>query len=220
MTEKFSLLLAATLAATAFAGEPAAGGAPAEAKAAPAVEAAGETSEARPEKPTPGPAPKEMKEYRSRLETLRKARDEKGLEVVKAEEGIGSRKEELAKENEDVGKLVAKVSELEAELAKAKAELDGFYAKDEKLQDLNKAKDAAEEARDAKQRELNGAVANAMRERMRAGEGAEGAPNFRKQMTPEERKAEWERRRAAHEARRAEAGKSATAAEPAPEQGK
>lgn len=123
----------------------------------------------------------EMKQYIDRLATIRNARDKKAKEAVDAASGIETRKAAMAEENEDVKKLADEITELSAKLAEAQKALDAIYAEDDAIKTLTVQKTAAENERDAKQRELNTAVATAMHQRMnRPGEsGREGGPRMR-----------------------------------------
>ena len=119
----------------------------------------------------PGRAPRgremtpEMRAYVDRLDAIRLARDEQARIAVQAESDIQARKETLASENEKVGELARKAAELRASLEEVEKALADAYAADEALVALESKKEAAEKARDDKQREMHAAVAAAMDER-------------------------------------------------------
>lgn len=133
------------------------------------------------ERPVPGKREMspEMKEYFSRLDSIRKARDEQTQKSLQATKDIEARKEAMAAENKKVAKAAAQIKELEEKLAKVRSELDAIYAADETLQNLEKAKKAADDASAEKQKEMNSAVAAAMHARHeRMGKGGEGHGQF------------------------------------------
>ena len=164
--------------------------APAPAEAAAVPTAAAETVSApdaapRP-KVRPGPNNRamtpEMKAYVDRLDAIRKDRDEQARIADRAEKDAEARKESLAAENEEVGALAKKAAELREALAETERKLAEAYAADETLAGLAAKKEAAEKARDDKQRELHAVVAAAMDERAarfrqpRPGEAVPSAP--------------------------------------------
>ena len=157
---------------------------------APVVAAAAEPAVAEPaasaeapavERPVPGKREMspEMKEYFSRLDSIRKARDEQTQKSLQASKDIEARKVAMAAENKKVAKANAQIQELEEKLAKVRSELDAIYAADETLQNLEKAKADADAASAEKQKEMNSAVAAAMHARReRMGKGGEGHGSF------------------------------------------
>ena len=107
----------------------------------------------------------EMKEYIAKLDAIRLERDAQAHAAAKAEKDIESRKDALAEEKEDVKALVDKAAELRAELAETEKALEAIWDADEKIAQLRDARKAAENARAAKQFEMQSAVQAAMRGR-------------------------------------------------------
>lgn len=120
----------------------------------------------------------EMKEYIAKLDAIRLERDAQARAVVKADKDIDARKDALAEENEDVKALVEKAAGLRAELEEAEKALDEIWDADEKIAQLRDARTAAENARTAKQFEMQAAVQAAMRGRA-ALLGASDGPEIR-----------------------------------------
>ena len=117
----------------------------------------------------PGPSDRamspEMREYVARLESIRLERDAQTRAKLAAERNAEARKQELAEEREDVKALVDKAAELRAALAETEAALAGIWDADEEIVRFRSAAKAADEARAAKQREMQFAVQAAMRTR-------------------------------------------------------